>query len=71
MLEAIDCDMCHKALTYDNTDMDVAPILLIGPGMIYYPTKNIGSYNGAEVHMECVVRWQIYMLSEGFIKFDS
>ena len=69
-METVTCDMCDAELSFDNSGMDTAPVLVVGPGMIYYPSKGFGSYNGAEVHMDCAVNWQMYMLSEGFIKFE-
>lgn len=69
-METVQCDFCQKELSFDSSGLDMAPVFVIGPGLIYYPTKNFGSYNGAEVHMDCAVDWQVHMIGEGFITFE-
>jgi hypothetical protein len=45
--------------------------MVLGPGIIYYPTHNIGSFNGAEVHMECAVDYQKHLISIGVVDFSG
>lgn len=65
----VDCDFCHQPLEFENSGFDQAPVMVLGPGLIYYPTKSIGSYNGAEVHMQCAVNMQVHMVSERIVVF--
>jgi len=65
------CDFCHKELRFDEQGLDQAPVMLLGPGIIYYPTRNFGSHNGAEVHMECAVEYQQHLVSIGIVDFSG
>jgi hypothetical protein len=67
----VNCDLCGKVMTFDPNGYDVAPVMRLAPGLIYYPTKGIGEYNGAEVHMLCAVRYQDHCVEIGVISFDG
>jgi hypothetical protein len=65
------CDLCRKELRFDDSNLNQAIVMVLAPGLIYYPERNFGSYNGAEVHMECAAEYQRYVLGEGFVKIGG
>ena len=66
----VNCDLCGKVMTFDPNGYDEAPVMWLAPGLIYYPTKGIGEYNGAEVHMLCAIRYQEHCSSERLMSTD-
>jgi hypothetical protein len=67
----VKCDFCGEELAFDEGGLDTAPVMLLGPGIIYYPTRNFGSHNGAEVHMMCAVVYQAHLVSIGIVDFGA
>jgi hypothetical protein len=65
------CDFCHRQLSFNDRGLDKAPVMRLGPGIIYYPTLGFGSHNGAEVHMECAVDYQDHLVSIGIVDFSG
>lgn len=64
------CDFCRKEMAFDDSDLNNALVMQLAPGLIYYPEKHFGSYNGAEVHMTCATEYQQYLLGEKLLSFS-
>jgi len=65
------CDFCHLDFEVDDDDLVNTLVMQLAPGLVYYPEKHFGSYNGTEVHMTCAAEYQQYLMSEKLLSFDE